>query len=321
MEQPTTPRPPEKRIVKIARLALFLTLVTLLSAWWKIRTVSAEIDERSLEIGRRISQLDSAYDPEKGTSTIRMNGQRLAITSVSSDDAISAILDRFSDMCAKHAGGMTEYIAELNAKGAKVPDHVAKRFGVLRAQAEEREGTAACFANDSAGGVFELLERAEQAVSTGDFSALGQLRYVYAHKNPNSPTTHVLTVLSLGALPVEEMFPDDGDAPGDDLVPGLRPPSARRVLAAELEGTQQRAVAYEAKVSAEVALRAYDSGLPARGFTKGDLSIIGEDLPVPARVFFTPRETLLVMAQDQGDGLSHVFAYRLANGGFVQADM
>jgi hypothetical protein len=300
------------------RLALYFAVIVGLSAWWKVRQVSAALSERALSIGRTV---ESWRDPAAGTSTIRLNGARITITSVSSDDGVAAILDRFTRMCARNSGGMHEELHALIARGAKIPEHVADRFGVFRTQDGERQGTAACFARDADGGMSDLLDRVSKLADTGDLAALGQLRYVFAHRREGSSSTHVLTLISHESLLIEQIFPASGDVSGPDLVPGVRPEQARRLISAELEGTSQRAVIYEAHVSAAAALEAYDAALPARGYQRGDLSLVVDSMPALARVYFTPDETLLILAEDLSAQNSQVSAFRLSNGGFVRAQM
>ena len=136
----------------------------------------------------------------------------------------------------------------------------------------------------------DLLERLAKLAETGDFAALGQLRYVFAHRREGSSSTHVLTLISHDALPIEQIFPARGDVAGPDLVPGVRPDRARRLIIAELEGTSQRAVIYEAQVSTHAALGAYDAALPARGYERGDLSPVIDHVPAPTRVYIKPDE-------------------------------
>jgi len=305
-------------IKAIARLALYLSVVVGLSAWWMAREVSAELSERALSIGRTI---ESWRDPAAGTSTIRLNGARITLTSVSSDDGVVTILDRFTGMCARNSGGMHEELHAMIARGAQIPEHVAEHFGVFRAQDGERQGTAACFARDADGGMSALLERVSRLAETGDLAALGQLRYVFAHRRKGASTTHVLTLISHDSLPIEQIFPASGDVRGPDLVQDVRPDQARRLVSAELEGTSQRAVFYEAQVDAEAALQSYDEALPARGYQRGDLSLVVDSLPAATRVYIKPDETLLIIAQHRGPQHSQVFAFRLSNGGFVRAQM
>lgn len=302
----------------ILRLGLYLSVVVALSAWWKVRQVSAELSERALSIGRT---MESWRDPAAGTSTIRLNGARLSITSVSSDDSVVAILDRFTRMCARNSGGMHEELHALIARGAQIPEHVADRFGVFRADDGERQGTAACFARDGEGGMSALLDRVSKLIDTGDLAALGQLRYVFAHRREGSNSTHVLTLISHESLPIEQIFPASGDVSGADLVPDLRPERSRRLVSAELEGTSQRAVFYEAQVKADKALQTYDEALPARGYQRGDLSPVVDQMPAPTRVYIKPDETLLIVARDRGEQTSQVYAFRLSSGGFVPARM
>jgi hypothetical protein len=303
--------------MRYLRLALFCSCVVTVCVWYEVQRVSAELSERTLSIGRKIA---SARDPAAGTSVITVNGTKLVLTSVSSDDGVGAVLDRFSAMCSRDSGGMREEVEALIARGADIPAHVADAFGVFRAQTGEREGTAACFAREGAGGIADLLERIEALLESGDLAAFGQLRYVFAHKRDAATPTHVLTVMSSDALPLEKIFPSEGDAPGEDLLPGVRPTAARRIVSAVLQGSAQGVSIYDVKGAATAALQPYDAALPALGYARGDLSDVHDKLPAHVRVFFKADETLLVVGEDLGDSRSHVSAFRLANGGFASME-
>lgn len=293
------------------RLSGFLLALTAIGGVWQVRRVSAELSEHTLQIGR---QLESWKDPQAGTTTLELNGQRLSITSVSSEASIETILDRFTSLCSQSSGGVTEQLEEL---GERVPEVLRSgKFGVFRTQTEH-EGTAACFAREGEGGFEGLFERIEQLVDTGDFAALGQLRYVFARQREGSSLTHVVTVSSLSSLPLVEMFPQDGDAPGRDVL-GARPLRSRRLLSAALDGSKQAGSFYDCDAPAPEALRSLDAPLRAQGFVVDDLAVVADRLPIPARVYVKSNDIVMAMAEPQPGGQSRVSTFRLANGGFVR---
>jgi len=304
-----------QQVLPWLRLAGFVAVVLMLSAWWAVHQVSAYVEERALAIGEH---LDSAYDPRAGTSTLSFNGQRMSVTSVSSDQSVKQILDRFTELCGRSSGGITEQIDEFMAAGESVPPGLTGgRFGVLRSDVSERKGYAACFAREGRGGFQDLMTRFQRFSDTGDFASFGQLRYVYARRSEGSDSTHVLTVTGLGKLPLLEMFPDQGDAPGQDVVEGVRPPDARRTLAAQLEGSQMQLTAYESSANAQEALSAYDRQLSPQGYQVTDVQHPDGPLPYPTRVYTKRNDALVVVAKEDGRGHSQVTAFRVPNGGYA----
>jgi hypothetical protein len=62
--------------------------------------------------------------------------------------------------------------------------------------------------------VSDLTSRLQDFAKTGDLSAVGELRYVLAHRVDGK--TAVLTMWTEGPTPLLKMFPTSGDAPGRD---------------------------------------------------------------------------------------------------------
>lgn len=297
------------------RLGVCLLSLFTLSLWWEVRQVEAEFSERSLSFGRSLEKLSEL---ERNTTTFELNGERMTLTTTMRDEPASVLLDRFASLCARDSGGVSEQLDELAAKGAQIPAPL-RAFGVFRADGQD-EGTAACFARKDGGGLLETIKRLELLLDDGDFSRLGQLRYMFTRKALNGQS-HVISVSSLGQLRLARMFPAHGDAPGSDLIDSVRPPAARRVLSVRVEGSQLQTAMYESRAEPELAVSAFDPAMRARGFSSGDLRSVQDSLVAATRVFLREDQTVLVLARPRADHLTAVSTFRLQGGGFSRQTM
>jgi hypothetical protein len=295
------------------RLGLYLAAIATLSTIFLARRVEAELSERAFSLGR---QLDRMSTIAAGTTTFEVNGARMSLTTITREESIPVLLERFAGLCARDSGGVSEQLDEL---GDKVPDGLRRgQFGVFRDE-REHEGVAACFARQDGGGLEETARRVQLLAETGDFASLGQLRFLWARDLGNG-ASHVLSVSSLGALPLDRMFPESGDAPGKDLSFGVRPAGARRLISAHVEGGKLEGALYESKLAPAQALAGYDAPMRELGFARGHLGAVPAEYVEGARVFLRQDETVLVFAQPHETSTT-VSSFRLANGGFVSVKM
>jgi hypothetical protein len=295
------------------RLGLYVAAIATASTVWVARRAGAELAERAFVVGR---QLDRMAAIEAGTSSFEVNGARMSLTTITRKESVTQLLDRFAGLCGRDSGGIS---AQLDALGDKVPDGLRRgQFGVFR---DERgaEGVAACFAREHGSGVEDLVGRAQQFIDSGDFAAFGQLRFLWTRDLGNGER-HVLSVSSLGALPLDTMFPEHGDAPGKDLSFGVRPDGATRLISAHIEGGKFEGALYVSKLPPEEALAGYEIPLQKLGFERADLGGAPAELVSGARVFLRHDETVLVFAQPHQDSTT-VSSFRLAHGGFVSVKM
>jgi hypothetical protein len=296
------------------RLCLFGSCIVAASVWWTVRQAAADFSERSLSLGR---QLDTMSELAEGATTIELNGERMLVTSLTRATPVKDLLDKFASLCGRDSGGVAEQSEELLAKGAHVPALLQRgAFGVFRSELDTFDGTAACFARAQGGGLTETIARIEKVLDTGDFAALGQLRYIFARRTADEQT-HVITVSSLGRLRLHRMF-SEGDAPGEDIIEGVRPSASRRLLSVKVEGSAIQTAMYESELPPIEALEAYDAPMRKRGFLPGDLSAVAYSLVAETRVFMRQDQMVLVMA-NQLRGKTAVSAFRLPGGGFVSA--
>jgi hypothetical protein len=171
--------------------------------------------------------------------------------------------------------------------------------GILDTQ-HDREGVVACFETTEGkpplSGPQELGQTLAAAAESGDLSALGSFRYVYARAEEGGRTAH-LELTSEGTLNVRQMFPKQGDAPGVDDAELPRPRGTRRVLSVVHEvGQGVRAAAmtgYESPVAASELRRSYAAELRVRGFALRALEGAEREAALPL-VVRTAGRTVLV---------------------------
>ncbi|WP_394822994.1 hypothetical protein [Pendulispora albinea] len=85
-------------------------------------------------------------------------------------------------------------------------------------------------------------------------------------KDAGSAGTSVFTIATESSTPFESLFPDEGDAPGDDL-PGIpRPRGSRRVFSASLDGEPYGVRIYEARTALPDTVAAQDADMVAQGW-------------------------------------------------------
>lgn len=157
------------------------------------------------------------------------------------------------------------------------PPGAVRRF-YDQALSDARHGSQLAFGDDERGGLCaidfgvapsttELGARFGKLAASGDLGALGQLQVVLWERGAGGGTRY-LDLWSLGAMPVDQLAPPDGDVAGGDLDGMPRPLDATRVLAAGEAGQPQRLRVYRVHAASIVALRElYLTALRARGWT------------------------------------------------------
>ena len=298
---------------RVLRLLTYLGCLSLLSAGFLLHQARAELGERALSVGRELSRSKGVHH---GTTELRLNGAAMALNSSSSELPVAEVLARFAELCRKGAPDLHAELAQAERQGARLPP--ADSFGILRTVPSEAEGTAACFVREKRDGMRGLVVDLEQATLSGDLSKLGQLRYVYAQRSTRGEGTHVITVWSRGSLRPEAMFPAQGDAPGRDLVEGVRPDDATRLLSAEGEGQKFQAVFYETRHPPKAVLQGYDRGLRSHGYQALMAQIMTDTVPVATRVYRKDDEDELVVLADRRGDKTRVYSFRLGTRGNVR---
>lgn len=277
MEEPKvtrTPTPLRKHFArrmlawsaKVARLSVYFVCVAFVLALIAGRIAYAHAKKAAMETGSELVRLTESGNMS-GMYRLRLNGELVKLTSAVSQLEHNAILDRFQKECEDHADGMETEFAQLSH--AVKPDAYPRNeghpgIGVLR-QSDDKGGMVMCFATGKETTSVEAYSRIADFARTGDLGSLGSVRYVVAKKGDNAPS-HVVALWTEGSFNVQKMFPEEGDAPGNDAPGVLRPPSSRRLLTAYAEGAPYGVRVYDSTMTKEAILAEYDKVMPATGW-------------------------------------------------------
>ncbi len=257
--------------VRLGRSAVLL-LMTVLCVFGGVRAASGAVAETAREAGGALAAL-----ARRGAAprSLLLNGARFALRTATSRGSLASVLSAAHARCTERNLLAAWPHAAKVGLGGRSAALVAKAFafdGVLDAE-HDGEGVVACFETGGGraplSGPQELVQALTAAAESGDLSALGSFRYVYARAERDGRTAH-LELTSEGPLNVRQMFPKQGDAPGVEDAELPRPGGTRRVLSVMHEvGQGIRAAVltgYESPNTASELRRAYAAELRARGF-------------------------------------------------------
>src|SRR5688500_10810597 len=203
--QPSEAHAVEKKVPSKLRAWLrvlgVFSIVVAVSVWWTWGQVRAQLSERAMSIGQSLQQVTAE---QQGTTRLELNGEPLALNSRSTKLSVTEVLDRFAEQCAQHSGGADAELEQLATKRPKLAASLDwRRLGVFRTGGDQ-QAAAGCFADTGTAGLRGLATRLAEVLETGDFSRLGQLRYVHARRSQGGDSTHVITVWTEGQLKLEQ---------------------------------------------------------------------------------------------------------------------
>lgn len=263
---------PEGRLPKVLRVGAFTIVVGSLIAFGQYQRVRGQVSESLLGAGAQMMMLEDA-DRQDEPRALHVNGQVIRFSSGMVSQPMEAVLDRFELQCNRLDGGLMETLGDAFAERSdhRAAERVSELEPILREQSET-SGFVACIDMGSSNADLQrMLERFRRFERSRDLADLGELRYVYAE--PAGERTHFVALWTEGSLRFDQLFPETGDAPGEDPADIPRPPGARRVLTAFEEGDPQRATFYLASDLDESGLESfYRRELPASGWTVLDAS-------------------------------------------------
>jgi hypothetical protein len=235
---------------RVMRLTTYVLFLSVCATGLLAKKAHANAAAGALAIGERL--LDVPTDREG--RDLLINGQPFHVTATQSAEPLAAVLEKLEHACEAHADDMLANLKELGKPGTGFPG-----IGVLKDRRGDR-GVVACFAIGRESDPFELARRLDRFSRSKDLADLGALRFVAARSLENGATQLVATSTD-GSVRLDAMFPESGEAAGDD--PTFAPrPAGTRVLSAH-----DRAAPYGVFVYRTRAPEAYDKQLVARGFT------------------------------------------------------
>jgi hypothetical protein len=288
------------RVRGVARLVGYASVALLLLSAALARASYESLSDGQLRVGQ---QLDSAGGLLSAPRTVSINGAIVNLTVALTDQSPEEVLDRYEAICESHPELSSRAMSDIawalrGARPGGLPVAKLPR-GVLRSEAHG-DGALTCFAGDRPFSLGELPAHIRAFEASGDLSAIGHLRYVFAKKV--GAGSFVRTVWSDGPVNLARMFPAAGDADGFDssLVP--RPFESRRVLSASSSQLPDTIHVYETRETEDAVRGYYAREMSARGWAP-----LGQDAKATA-VYRSPQGALLFSSFSSRDGLTTVTA-------------
>ncbi len=241
------------------KLMAALSIAGLAGTFWLAHRAAAEVGESGLALG---SELESWSELMGHTTGVEINGQRMRLSSLTTERSPAEIMARFETLCASASTQLTEDLRRANRSFAKPGDEPF--LGVLKSDHPSGGGVRACFAQPESLGLSDWTSRLGAFIEHKDLAIFGQLRYVYARPTEGGGT-HAIVVHSEGALSLEQMLPARGDAAGGELEGVPRPAQSTRVLSARAVGRSIGVIAYEVPGRPDQALERYRERLTIAG--------------------------------------------------------
>ena len=202
-----------------------------------LRDAKAQLYESLIAFGDQLSSWSNGKLDSK-TGHLWINGVLVHKVSASTPLGINDAFDRLERICTEH-GGLD--VPETLLKSAPSKGKRSLLRGVYR-EGGQNQGVLACIDTGRPLSVAEVTRRLQQFAKTGDLSSVGQLRYVMARRDGSA--TSLLILWTDGKVPLLEMFPKTGDAPGRDVAGVPRPEGSRRLLSTSYDGLPYTVTVY-----------------------------------------------------------------------------
>jgi len=260
--------PGQTGLAALARVAALLTFMLVSSATISAYRVYARADELIRETGAAMLTYTRAQHLD-APRTLLLNGAALRFVSGSTDDSPRALLDAFGERC-KQVGPRLGLDARTLPRTHRVALQALPGLdGTLRHDGPDG-GYLACLDTGGTLTPAELGKRLRAFVESRDLATIGDLRFVWAHKDGGR--TGYVGVFTQGSVSLGTMFPAHGDAPGQDPPHVPRPTGSRRTLSAWQQDAAPLLSTYAARVSPAALLASYRTQLLASGFAVQETS-------------------------------------------------
>ena len=316
LDPKATSAQPQKRGLRgrLGQLALVGVFALLLIGGWSYHRAEAQMDNGLMDLGARMMRYDDARRQDAPRELV-LNGQMVRFSSGTAPRTATQVLDHFEQRCAQVDGGLGSYMADLQhdhpEMGATGEPPTA--VPTMREEQDGRGYVTCMDMGEEPVGIGELVERLGRYGESGDVSAIGEVRFVFAEQmgEGESASTHFVAMWTVGEFNVRSMFPDTGDAPGRD-VPGVRrPPNTRRIVSSFERGQPQSMTVYEGGRSESDLESFYRDSLVDDGWAliehpdaPGDPALHTGDMPRIVVAERGPRMVTVVFATRPTDGMA-----------------
>jgi hypothetical protein len=217
------------------------------------------------------SEILRSVEPQ-GDEVIDFNGARFHFSAGVVGEGVQAVVARATQICEQENQDMAR---ELGPALSRLPASAlvgqkleASQLLTLKNSDSSSVGEVGCWRRRS-GTAKRFMERVKRFAESGDLAELGSLSYVRAERHGEK--TLVRALWSEGRLAMTSLFPEQGDAPGEDLHDVPRPSGATRILSARVLGTARHVVGYDTALPASQLNQFYTSELAKNGWHELDL--------------------------------------------------
>lgn len=286
---------PRRVVARLSRVTAYVFTLTLALGLLGARTVHAQAKDGAFALGEQLLKLSEGG--EGAVHELSINGQLVHVTSAQTSLPLAKVLDRFQGSCEDHADGMVDDLRDLGAALERPASQQGfPGIGVLR-DVRDGRGVVACFAASRATDHLELAARLDRFASSTDLADVGDLRYVAA-RTLESGATLVVATWTSGSVRLGEMFPEHGDAAGED--PAVAPrPAGTRLLSARDRAAPYGVFLYTSRATRDGALEAYRTAMTRAAFVELPAVAVRA---AEARAFERAGIDVLVTAESLEDG-------------------
>jgi hypothetical protein len=287
------------------RVAVAGTFVVVAFAAVAIRVSVARAADAGMNFGDELllaGESHASGSVAAGVYHVHMNGATVDSTNTTTNLPMRDVLNYAADQCKEHADGLRDAFAHLDhTLATREPTSGTAGALVVHQEYGER-GYVFCVAPDHALSPLELMSRLTDAGESGDFSRVGNMRYIAVQQTGGR--SRVVAAWHDGTFEIAKMFPETGDAPGDDFGGVPRPAGGRRILSATVEGAPAGVNSYEVKGAPAGVLASLNAKLVAAGWKP---VATARNVPKEAKYYtFGAKEDLVVTAKDATGGMTDV---------------
>lgn len=244
------------------RVTTYLAAVSAAGLGMTMHTAKADVAEEQITLGRDLLPL---ADLLQGGHIVFVNGERAHVATVTSDDSLETVVDRFAKNCAENASPLSDAWKAVPGENRNEAHDAIAAVAITR-ELHENEGTVMCMARGK-NSRDSFLASAKEFTKTGDLGAIGQMRYAYAKRGADGKT-FVMTAWTDDSFNVRALTPKAGeDAPGSDSDTIPRPEHAQRLLTTGIEKMPFVVRAYKSTDASVAVLALYDREMQARGWS------------------------------------------------------
>lgn len=266
MRAPGTKAAPSRarRVLRRAGLVLLVAVFgAVLAGGWAYHGARAQVSESLWDLGSQMMRYAESRNQDAPRDLV-LNGQVIRLSSGTADRSTREVLDFFEARCAEVDGNLGEELAALRRDHPEAFPASASATPVLR-EDDGRQGYVACMELDPEMTTAELTRRLARFGETGDVADIGEMRFVFVEGS--GERTHFVAMWTNGSFNLNRMFPEEGDAPGQDADGIPRPPRSRRVLSSWERGEPYSISVYETRDDEADLERFYRRELARGGWT------------------------------------------------------